>query len=170
MGAPTQSTLIDVVDEADRPVGVIRRGDVVDSGAGFRTVHVLVTNTQGHLLLQQLADGRQRNPARWGSSVAGYLFAGESYADAAARRMLEEIRCSAPLTALGQIRMADRGATKFVHVFSASADAVEIGDPTHVKALRFWEPADIEAKLDVTPHAFTETFVEVFALFRAATA
>jgi 16S rRNA (adenine1518-N6/adenine1519-N6)-dimethyltransferase len=75
--APGRSTPIDRVNKADVPIGLVERGEVFEQGAAFRVVHVFVLDRRGHLLLQQLGARRDRNPLRWGSSVAAYLHAGE---------------------------------------------------------------------------------------------
>src|SRR5436305_161713 len=80
---PTPNSLIDRVDDQDRPIGVIERGRALEEGVNFRTVHVFVFDHQGRLLIQQLSQTRERHAMQWGSSVAGYLHAGESYEDGA---------------------------------------------------------------------------------------
>jgi isopentenyldiphosphate isomerase len=64
---------VDVVDERNEPIGVIPRAEVFSAGVNFRTVHVLVFDHEGELLLQRLSPERERHPGLWGSSVAGYL-------------------------------------------------------------------------------------------------
>jgi len=86
MAAPGSTSLIDAVDDANEPVGAVARGDVFRLKANFRTVHVLVFNQAGDLLLQRLSATRERHPLMWGSSVAGYLHAGEDYLAAGQRR------------------------------------------------------------------------------------
>lgn len=93
--------MIEVVNEANEPVGTVPRAEVFDRGANFRTVHVLPFNARGDLLLQQLSSHRERHPLSWGSSVAGYLHAGEDYVTAARRRLREELALEIPLTADG---------------------------------------------------------------------
>src|ERR1700747_2339042 len=105
MPAPRASALIDRVDPADRPVGKVRRGEVFEKRAGFRVVHVFVFDWEGQLLLQQLGRHRDRNPLKWGSSVAGYLNAGEDYLEAAQRRLREELRLETPLAKFGSAVM-----------------------------------------------------------------
>lgn len=90
MAAPSQDSLIGVVDARDRPVGTIERGRVLEAGKGFRVAHVWVYSGE-RLLLQQLGRHRERHPLAWGSSVAGYLHSGESYLEAGRRRLLEEL-------------------------------------------------------------------------------
>jgi isopentenyl-diphosphate Delta-isomerase len=168
MPAPTPATLIDRVDDADEPIGLVRRDQVFELHAGFRVAHIFVTNAAGEVLLQQVGASRERSPLRWGSSVAAYLFAQESYLQAAQRRLVEEIGLYVPLSKIGNIRMTDRGATKFIDLFQAHAEHAAIREPEHIEALRFWPLTDIEQELARSPETFTETFPYVYRLYQAA--
>lgn len=117
------------------------------------------------MLLQQLAAERDRSPLRWGSSVAAYLHTGESYAGAARRRLREELGLSAPVEKLGDIRMHDDGAIKFISVFEACADQATIADPAHIAAIKFMTIKSIEQQLESEPALFTETFPHVFEVY-----
>jgi isopentenyl-diphosphate delta-isomerase len=154
--------LIDVVDEHDQTVGSARRRDVFRLKVNFRTVHVLVFNSQNDLLLQRLAPDGVRHPGLWGSSVAGYLHAGEKYAEAAQRRLREELGTSAPLSEIGVTRMNDDGVTKFVGVFTATTDHPRNRIPHQVAELKFWSLPDVENAVAAHPEDLTDTFRHVF--------
>jgi isopentenyl-diphosphate delta-isomerase len=163
MPAPTASSLIDRVDEADRYVGKVARGDVFKMHAGFRVAHVFVFNEQGELLLQQLGRKRERNPLRWGSSVAGYLNAGEDYFDGARRRLGEELGLATPLIKFGSVAMQDQGAHKFIALyFTLAPSDVKVAEPDHIEKLRFESPRSIRARVTDKPEVFTETFLFLF--------
>jgi isopentenyldiphosphate isomerase len=171
MAAPSASTLIDRVDDYDRPIGVVERGAVFEQHANFRVVHIFVFDTAGRLLLQKLGHKRERNPLRWGSSVAGYLYAGESYHAAARRRLREELGLEAELDPVGRTMMIDRGSRKFIMLFrtTVSANEPRIAEKDHIEDIRFWELTEIEEALARDPEIFTETFRHVFSFFKAVT-
>lgn len=166
MPAPTASTPIDLVDAADHPIGQIARGKALRAGANFRTCHVFVFDQRGRLLLQQLAEERARFPARWGSSVAAYLFAGERYRDAAKRRMREEIGIDVPLHYVGKKRMLDEHSLKFVGLFTARAGNAQIGDTGQIQALEYWPLSRVRTEVESRPDRFTPTFVRLFSFYR----
>jgi isopentenyl-diphosphate delta-isomerase len=172
MPAPSSSSLVDVVDAADRPVSRLERRLVLEQGAKFRVIHIFIFNSQGELLLQQLGRNRDRNPLKWGSSVAGYLHSGEAYADAAVRRQHEELGLSAPLTKHGSISMPDQESTKFITLYVAkvSGSLPRIEEPGHIEALRFWSIQTLEAALTREPESFTETFRYLYGFYRITTA
>src|SRR6266436_6616515 len=102
----SEQMLVDAVDQNDAPIGVIRRNEVFRQHANFRVAHDLIFNARGELLVQQLANTRTRHPDYWGSSVAAYLFAGESYQAAAKRRLAEELGVyGVPLNYIGKTSM-----------------------------------------------------------------
>lgn len=168
MAAPGPSALIDRVDPEDRPIGRIARRDALVAGANFRTAHVFVFDRADRLLLQRLAPTRDRSPGLWGSSVAGYLFAGEDYEDAAMRRMMDELCLRVPLIEAGKMRMRDEGSIKFVGLYlSSTAEDPEICDPDEIAELRFWPVPELTHTLRVQRSAFTPTFSALFSFWQA---
>ncbi len=167
MAAPSASSLVDRVDEYDRPIGVVERGSVFEQHANFRVVHIFVFDRAGRLLLQKLGRKRERNPLRWGSSVAGYLYAGESYNAAARRRLREELGLESPLDPIGRSMMIDRECRKFIMLFQTTVSASEprIAEKEHIEEIQFWQLTEIEEWLARDPEAFTETFRHIFRFY-----
>jgi isopentenyl-diphosphate Delta-isomerase len=161
-------SLIDRVDDVNRPVGLVPRADVFRVKANFRTVHVLVFDHRGHLLLQRLARTRERNPCKWGSSVAGYLHAGETYTQAAKRRLAEELGLRTTLREVGVTRMNDEGVTKFVGVFTTVSDYPRIAEPDHIGAIEFRPVTEIEQDISRHPDAYTDTLRHVLRYWISA--
>lgn len=169
MAAPSASSPIDVVDERDRPVGTIERGRVLEEGKAFRVAHVWLVH-QDSLLLQQLGRHRRRHPLQWGSSVAAYLHAGETYSEAAERRLREELALHQPLRLFTLTRMQDEESLKSIALYLTEVsrpDLPEIREPLHIETLRFWTRAEIERELATRPETFTETFRHLYAVFTA---
>lgn len=167
MPAPRASALIDRVDPADKPVGKVRRAEVFEERAGFRVVHIFVFDREGQLLLQQLGRHRDRNPLKWGSSVAGYLNAGEDYLEAAQRRLREELRLETPLAKFGSAVMPDQEARKFITLYLTKADqsAVTVAEPGHIESVRFEAVPAIRRQIEQWPENFTETFRFLFRFY-----
>jgi isopentenyldiphosphate isomerase len=162
--------VIDVVDDADHVVGTIRRDEALTSSVGFRVAHVFIFNRRGHLLLQRLAPERERHPLRWGSSVAGYLFSGESYEEAARRRVQQELGIDAlALAPVGVTSMHDTAARKFIGLFTASHDGPFTPLSSQIAELRFWPLREIELGLVTAPETFTPTFAHLFRFYRSRT-
>lgn len=161
MPRPGPTSLIDRVDDANRPIGVVMRGDVFRVRANFRTVHVLVFNDDADLLLQQLAPTRERNPCKWGSSVAGYMHAGETYRHAAQRRLAEELGLHTLLREVDVTPMNDDGVTKFIGVYTTVADNPQVAEPEHIEAIQFRPLSEIVQGISNKPDSYTETLRHV---------
>jgi isopentenyl-diphosphate delta-isomerase len=87
--------LIDTVDKCDQVVGTIEKSAALRAGVNFRVVHVFVFNEDDLLLIQQIPGGK-RHAGLWGSSVAGYVYSGETYEAAARRRLAQELGIDTP--------------------------------------------------------------------------
>jgi isopentenyl-diphosphate delta-isomerase len=165
MPSPTKTTPIDVVDESDTPIGMVERGEALRRGVNFRTAHIFVFDRFGNLLLQRLAAQRDRHPCRWGSSVAAYLYAGETYEEAAARRLREELGLDLTLRFVGKLEMRDNRSLKFVSLFLGHDGMPEIFEPAHIDELAYWPQHEIEGALDAQPAIFTPTFRSLYEAF-----
>lgn len=168
MPAPSPASLIDVVDEQNRPIGVVRRRDVFRLRASFRTVHVLIFSSRGELLLQRLTWTRDGEPGRWGSSAAGYLHTGEGYPAAARRQVAEELGLPAPLAEVGVTCMHDGAVAQFAGVFSATADHPLGAGPPQLMEITFRELAEVEQDMAAHPDDYTETLRHVLDFWRQA--
>jgi isopentenyl-diphosphate delta-isomerase len=162
----SESMTIDVVDESDQPIGTIARDAVLGSGQGFRTAHVFLLNQADELLLQQLSASRQRHAGRWGSSVAAYLAAGESYSAAASRRLGAELGLhGVALREAGKLLMPEDGARKFVTLFVAKHSGPVRPATADIAAVRWAVRATVARELEQHPDEFTPTFALLFRHF-----
>jgi isopentenyl-diphosphate delta-isomerase len=161
-----EAMLIDRVDQSDAVIGPIERRRVFELKANFRVVHVFIMDRQGRLLLQQIPPGAKRHPHSWGSSVAGYVFAGEGYEEAARRRLEQELGVpDAELQFFGKVPMDDAGCTKFIALFTAQHDGPFLPVPSHIAALEFVPFGEIAEMKRRGERAFTPTFLLLLNFF-----
>jgi isopentenyldiphosphate isomerase len=166
MPAADLEMVIDAVDRTDTPVGRITRALVFREHVNFRVSHVLIFNSKGELLLQQLAFTRNRNPGAWGSSVASYLFSAEGYLDAARRRVHEELGISGfSLVTLGKTQMLDDGCLKFITVFQSLHEGPFHFDRSLINQVKFMKLKDIEGAMRDGSMIFTPTFRRVLEYY-----
>lgn len=160
--------LIDVVDHSDTPIGKIPRGLVFEERASFRVAHDLIFNSHGELLIQQIASTRNRHPGYWGSSVAAYMFAGESYESAANRRLFEELGVrTVALHYLGKLSMSDEGCLKFIAVFAGTSDGPFTFDHSQIESLEFVSLSRLHELIQTGSRRFTPTFLEVLRFYES---
>jgi isopentenyl-diphosphate delta-isomerase len=170
MGAPDFSLVVDVVDTQNRPIGQSARRELFSNKQNFRTVHVFITNKeQTHLLLQSLAGHHIRNPHKLGSSAAGYLRSGETYKQAAKRKVREELGInsrSIRLSEVAEFAMDDSGVIKFVGLFSGYYNAMPQLRDSEAKSISYYAFSDVDRMLQSDPAVFTETFIYAYREFR----
>lgn len=164
--APDLSMLVDVVDDDNQPVGTVRRRELFANAKNFRTVHILLF-CGGQLLMQKLPADHLRSPGKLGSSVAGYVRAGESYDQAAQRKLTSELFSLLPIHDAGEFRMSDLDASKFVRVYWGSIEAIPDFDRQEIDEVVLVDVSQIRQQLQSEPILFTDTFVEVFRYFDA---
>lgn len=131
----SDAEIVDVVDLSDRVIGSAPRGALVDRGLNYRVVHVLVQDREGNLLLQCPARHLQK-AFRLGSSVAGHVRSGETYAQAARREYREELGVEAPeMEHVGTTWLDEDGRRKFIGVFLARDARLLHPDPLEVERI-----------------------------------
>jgi 16S rRNA (adenine1518-N6/adenine1519-N6)-dimethyltransferase len=169
MPAVSPHMMIDSVDDHDRPVGVIRRDQVFVRHANFRVVHCLVFNRRDQLLLQRIGKENPRHPGLWGSSVAGYIFANETYDQAVTRRLEEELGVREPVAYVGKTSMYDEGCEKFIGVFRAMHDGPIELDHRHIDSVAFVSPEQLHQMIRDRREQFTPTFLRVISYVESGT-
>nr|WP_079082956.1 NUDIX domain-containing protein [Streptomyces antibioticus] len=83
------------VDAQDRVLGQVSRRDAVREGWLHRVAVVVCHDRQGHLLVHRRAEQVPRFPGRHEVGIGGAVGVGESYEQAAARELEEELGVSA---------------------------------------------------------------------------
>ena len=157
--------MVDVVDQDNKVVAKAVRRTLLQKGLNFRTVHVLLFNEEGQLVMQRLSEYHPRSPDRLGSSVAGYLYSEESYLQAAARRLREELGITTPIRDAGEFQMIDETSRKFVGVFTGTLRQSPVIADDQIAELIYMFPAQINSLLKTDPSQFTPTFVQVYEHF-----
>jgi isopentenyldiphosphate isomerase len=100
--------LVDVVDELNRTVRVVTRGEMRAGCLPHRCTYILVFNRAGHLFVHLRTATKDVFPSCWDVTVGGVLTSGESYDDGARREACEELGIeSALLDRLFPLRYCD---------------------------------------------------------------
>jgi isopentenyl-diphosphate Delta-isomerase len=161
MRASARNMVIDRVDGANHVIGRIARGAVFKQKANFRVVHVIVKNRDGAILIQKIAGGL-RHEGAWGSSVAGYLKAGETYKHAALRKLKDEVGLSVTkIASHGTTSMLDEDCQKFIGVYSVQHEGPFKLVPGHVAGIELLSLHEIVKEYRTHNRVFTSTFAHV---------
>jgi isopentenyldiphosphate isomerase len=154
--------IVDAVDVDDRVVGAVSRAALKADGSNFRVVHVLVLDGRGRILIQRLAPSKASSFAL-GSSVAGHVRSGESYASAAQREAREELGVQLDaLRDLGTTWLDEGPRRKFIGVFLAQHEGPFTLDATEVAEASFLPVGEIRRLLREGAGTFSPTFERVF--------
>jgi 16S rRNA (adenine1518-N6/adenine1519-N6)-dimethyltransferase len=157
----------DVVDEENRVQRQVTRGEVHAQGLRHRATHIFAFNQKGELLLQKRSHLKDVAPLKWDSSASGHLDVGESYEDAAARELSEELglRRIPALSVIADLPAKESTGWEFVRLFGANVDAEPRYPAGEVDCVGWFEPDTVAAWIQERPEDFAPGFIECFRLW-----
>lgn len=167
-GGPEEVIL---VDEADRPVGVMEKIEAHRRALLHRAFSVFIFNSRGDMLLQQRASDKYHSGGLWTNACCSHPRPGEDTLEAAVRRLFEELGFRTALEkAFSFTYRAEFGngltEHEFDHVFIGVDDQEPKPDRREVSDYRYQSMNDIEAALRDRPEEFTIWFRLAFPLVR----
>jgi isopentenyl-diphosphate delta-isomerase len=152
-----------LIDEGDAPLGEGEKLDVHRSGTLHRAFSVFAFNAAGELLLQRRALSKYHSGGLWTNTCCGHPRPGEATADAARRRLREEmgIGCG-ELRPAGTLRyraeIADLVENELDHLLVTDTDETPVPNPDEVVEWRFVAPGELTAWIEDRPEEFTAWF------------
>jgi len=152
-----------LVDPADREIGTEEKLKAHQRGELHRAFSVMVWDSRGRLLLQRRQVGKYHSGGLWTNSCCGHPRPGEPVGDAAARRLMEEMRIACPLTPIGTFTYRaelDAGLTEheLVHVFRGLYDGPVAPDPNECDGFSWSSPDAIRRQIAAAPQSFSVWF------------
>lgn len=152
-----------LVDEEDREVGTEEKLRAHVEGRLHRAVSVFVRDGAGRVLLQRRAATKYHSPGRWTNTACSHPRPGEPPADAARRRLREEMGIEAePVPVLRFVYRADVGGGlvehEYDHVFVARWEGEPRPDPAEADGWRWAPLAEVAADAVRDPEAYTPWF------------
>jgi isopentenyl-diphosphate delta-isomerase len=155
-----------LVDENDRRIGVAAKMEAHRTGALHRAFSVFVFNSAGDLLLQQRADGKYHSGGLWTNTCCSHPRPDESTAQAARRRLKEEMGIACELDEIFSFIYhadLDDGLSEheYDHVFVGTCDGDPTPDPREVRDWRWLDADALRQDLDQHPERYTFWFKAV---------
>ncbi len=89
--------MVERVDEQDRVVVVVGRGEAVRRGWLHRIAVTVCRDREGRILVHRRSEHLDRFPGHYEVGAGGAVAPGESYEEAAARELTEELGVRAPV-------------------------------------------------------------------------
>jgi isopentenyldiphosphate isomerase len=87
----TMGELVERVDEHDHVLGIVDRGEAIRHRWLHRIATTVCRNPDGRILVHRRADDVSRFPGQYNWLIGGAVDVGESYEEAAARELTEEL-------------------------------------------------------------------------------
>mgnify|MGYP001192697908 FL=1 len=159
--------MVVTVDDSGEVVGTAPRLAAHRDAIRHLAISVVVIGNDGRVLLQQRAAGKALFAGRWSNTVCTHPLPGEPVANAALRRLEEElsVRCHLTLAGMFSYRALDpdSGLTEHEldHVFVGRAYVDPVPDPHEVAAVPWITPADLAAEMSTAPDSFTPWLLPV---------
>lgn len=161
-----------LVDEQDKELGLMEKMEAHEKALLHRAFSVFVFNSKGEMLLQQRALAKYHSGGLWTNSCCSHPKPGEPVAEAAARRLKEEMGFETKLDKVFDfIYKAPfvNGLTEheFDHVFIGHYDGPVMPDLTEVENYAYQSMEGITQLLQRNPQFFTAWFQIAFPKVKA---
>ncbi len=150
-----------LVDEADREIGTLPKTEGhLGEGTLHRAFSVFLFNTDGDVLIQQRAAGKMLWPGFWSNSCCSHPRPGEPVAEAAVRRVREELDLECRLRFLYKFRYQALFGTvgsehELCHVYAGFPRGTLQVDPAEIAAHRWLSPITLTAEIASDPDRFS---------------
>ncbi len=149
-----------LVDHNDKEIGSLEKLKVHQTGVLHRAFSVFIFNSKGELLIQQRAEEKYHSPGVWSNTCCGHPNVNEQTADAALRRLNEEMGMQCRLTFQFKFTYCaafDNGLTEHEidHVYYGISNHEPVKNPREVKAWKYISLADLQADMLKNPEKFS---------------
>ncbi len=149
-----------LVDRLDNPLGIINKMEAHSLGLLHRAFSVFIFNSRGELLLQQRALDKYHSGGKWTNTCCSHPKPFEATADAASRRLVEEMGLACELeygfnfiyeTAFENELIEH----EFDHVYFGISDELPIINKNEVEAFRYMTLDELATDLANNPNQYT---------------
>lgn len=163
--------MVILVDNHDHEIGVMPKMEAHQKGALHRAFSLLIFNTRGELLLQRRALDKYHSGGLWTNTCCGHPLPGEATADAAVRRLAEEMGMQAVLDrhhAFTYRTQLPNGLQEHEidHVYTGVSDDLPSINPEEVAEFRYLSPGEIDRSMQEDPEQYSVWFRIIWNDFR----
>lgn len=120
--------LLDIVDQNDNVIGQKLRSEVyLKKLSNFRVVNAFLMNKQGKLWIPRRTKNKRVFPLCLDASMGGHVMSGESYEQALARELMEELRIDTRTKAceyVGSLNPVKHKTSAYMRVYRIQTDEI----------------------------------------------
>ena len=161
-----------LVNEKDEPLGLMEKQEAHIKAVLHRAFSIFIFNKKGEFLLQKRAESKYHSPLKWTNTCCSHPRDGETYSEAAHRRLQEELGFNCTLNEKFHfIYKADVGDNLTEHEFDRVFTGIYEGEfhlnPNEVDSVRWLSLDDLMNELHTQPEQFTEWFKIIFEKYHS---
>jgi isopentenyl-diphosphate Delta-isomerase len=155
-----------VVDANDTAIGTAAKLEAHQRGLRHRAISVIIGDRDGRILLHRRAEGKYHSGGLWTNTCCSHPRPGEQTNDAAARRLVEEMGISCPLTfmfAMPYRAEVSNGLIEdeITHIFGGRFDGTPAPDPHEVLDWCWKHFDEVARDVDARPDIYTVWFRKI---------
>lgn len=159
--------MVILVDREDNPIGIMEKMEAHEKGLLHRAFSIFIFNSNGEMLLQQRSLSKYHSAGLWTNACCSHPFPGELTADAAKRRLYEEMGFSTPIYERFSFiykTTFDNGLTEHEvdHVFTGTYDGTITPSADEVESYKYLSIKAIKEWMQLHPDDFTSWFKIAF--------
>lgn len=159
-----------LVNEHDHVLGLMEKMEAHEKGLLHRAFSVFVVNEHGELMLQQRALSKYHSGGLWTNTCCSHPREGESYEQAAHRRLVEEMGFDCALEDIHHFiyhAYLDKGLQEHEldHVFLGTYSAEPQINPDEVASWKWMALEEVQQDLQANPQLYTAWFKIIFETF-----
>ena len=169
------SELLDIVDDQDQVIDTSTRGEIHRRELKHRSVHVLVFDGDGSVLLQKRSMEKDQCAGMWDTSCAGHVEAGQDYAETAPRELEEELgfEPTVELKVLFKMHPTAENGQEFAMVYSIDYEGPFVAAEDEIDELRWFTFEEVDQWVrtmsedaKTTQQNLTSGFMEIWSRYR----
>lgn len=152
-----------LITEQDEPIGLMEKQQAHIAGVLHRAFSVFVFNDKGELLIQQRAHEKYHTPGLWTNTCCSHPRQGETYEEAAIRRLQEEMGFTCPIEFQFSFQYkADVGEGltehELDHVFKGIYNENPKINPEEVASFKWIDFNELQIDVEEHPEKYTPWF------------
>ncbi|HJO95650.1 MAG TPA: NUDIX domain-containing protein [Victivallales bacterium] len=141
----------EIYNEKNAPLGLAKR-NICHGNPKLchKTVHLIIFNNRGEILLQKRSLNKDIQPGKWDTAVGGHINPGENIEEAVIREMNEELGISLekPLIFLFELKERNSIESENISVFSTFYNGNFAIQEEELDEVKFWKIDELKSELN----------------------